>query len=256
MKLTNACCSIIFVGLLSAHLVAQETTKSRTVETRTIQSSSTDNVASFLAAEFILCNQNEVAVAEMAASKASNEEVKAFAQMLAKDHSAMIEKLTPFAKNFAAQIGETRRPVGNVSPTDGEPKRDEQAREKPSDPPRAKTDQSEVRTQAASGSSDLSALFNVCREAKQNVLNSTQEELSSKQGADFDKCFVGMQLMGHAQMIAHLKAASDVGSADFQNVIKGAISSAENHLKKAKELEQKIMTTSAPKTGESPSKPK
>jgi hypothetical protein len=63
-----------------------------------------------------------------------------------------------------------------------------------------------------------------------------------------------MQLMGHAQLIANLKAASDVGSADFQNLVKQAISSAENHLKKAEELEQKIMAVSATKPSDSPQK--
>ena len=61
-----------------------------------------------IASCLILANQNEVAIAKFAASKTQNDDVKKFAEMLEKDHSAMIAKLQKFTSHTHADRDTTR----------------------------------------------------------------------------------------------------------------------------------------------------
>jgi len=65
----------------------------RTSYNETMQQQLDSDIAECL----ILENQNEVALAKLAASKTQNDDVKKFADMLEKDHSQMISKLQKFA---------------------------------------------------------------------------------------------------------------------------------------------------------------
>jgi len=67
----------------------------RTSYNETMQQQLDSDIAECL----ILENQNEVALAKLAASKTQNDDVKKFADMLEKDHSAMISKLQKFASH-------------------------------------------------------------------------------------------------------------------------------------------------------------
>lgn len=124
---------------------------------------------------------NEIALAGIAAKQTKNSEVRAFAQKLVDDHTAFAAKLQPFAAALepaAAKVGDTVQPL----PSDG----------------KHPTDASASRPHATGGAFDHAGLI---RELGAKCLATASKQLASKPAAEFDRCFLGMQVAAHAQAI-------------------------------------------------------
>ena len=76
----------------------------------------------------------------------------------------------------------------------------------------------------------------LARQVKEECLAITKKALSEKQGAEFDKCFVGQQVMAHMSMLAHLKGSEPFASPELKPVIQEGLKATEKHLAEAKEL--------------------
>jgi putative membrane protein len=74
------------------------------------------------------------------------------------------------------------------------------------------------------------------RELGQACMDSTRQELESKQGAEFDKCYVGMQIGAHKHMLDTLKVFRNHASPQFQQTLTQAIDTTQQHLDHAKKL--------------------
>lgn len=70
----------------------------------------------------------------------------------------------------------------------------------------------------------------------QQCVASAEEELNQKDGAEFDKCFVGMQIAMHMQMLDTLKVFSRYASEELDEIIEEAEQTNEEHLERAKKL--------------------
>jgi len=77
-------------------------------------------------------------------------------------------------------------------------------------------------------------------EIGQQCLASVKKELGSKQGAEFDKCFMGQQISAHMKVIDELKVLRNHVSSDLQQKLDKELQGAEQHLQLAKQIEHKL----------------
>ncbi len=80
------------------------------------------------------------------------------------------------------------------------------------------------------------------RELAAQCLQSKQEELSQKSGAEFDKCFMGAQLGMHMEAIDTMKVFSKHTSGELKSTIEEGIKTAQSHLEHAKGIMKTLET--------------
>lgn len=164
-----------------------------------------------LAEMFILSNQAEVELGNLALEKSQNEQVREFAQMMVKDHTAAIAKLQKFAgsgNQAAPQTGAVR--------------------------PRNTTG---ARQQANSGHDGM---MDFHRKSCQLELAMTKQMLSRYEGQDFDMGYLGQQMVAHTKMLACLTTAKDYGPEDFQKTIEEAITTTREHMQHGQQIAAKF----------------
>jgi len=117
---------------------------------------------------------NEIALAGLAVKQSKDVEVRAFAQKMVDEHTAFAARLQPFTVALA--------PAGKVEPS-GKP---------------APRDASAPRLRASADTFDHAALI---RDLGARCLASESQILTSKPAADFDRCFMTMQIAAHVKGI-------------------------------------------------------
>lgn len=169
-------------------------------------------------------NQNEIALAEIAEQKASSDEVKKFARQMAEEHADFLQKLDRTigsARNGRQQRqngqSSTGRPQQQGGPAQGRPRQQDQF--------------------APNGTQqqglDLVALKH---ELGEQCRQSASRELQQKSGSEFDKCYIGMQIAAHMQMLDTLKVMSRYASPQLDEVIEKGEETTQQHLDHAKKL--------------------
>lgn len=156
-----------------------------------------------------IANQEQVDLAHYAAEKATNEEVKQFAAAMEKSHSACVEQLNGvFAEDKA-----TRRPA------------------KPGAQP----------TEAAV----VSDFLRLHQEIATQCLEDSKEYLSTKEAADFDKCFVSMQIAKHASMHSALTVLQRHTQGKLQEIVKSGLEENDQHMGLALKLMTQLTANDA-----------
>jgi predicted outer membrane protein len=209
-----------------------------------------------IAACLTLGNEEEVALGKFATEHAQNSQVKQFAQQIVEAHNQAISQLKKFvpqgvslqlsqrdegaAERFnertgqpgierQGQTGAERAPAGygagQAQPGAGQPQPDQI---QPGGP----------LAQAMAGAGHQ--LLNIEREAKQQCLAMTQDELQRQKGDEFDKCYLGQQLGAHIQMLAVLQTAERHVSPELQRVVEQQRQTAEQHLQHVRQLQQEL----------------
>jgi predicted outer membrane protein len=265
---------------------------------------------------FIAClrgdNRNEVEVGKLAAQKASNPEVKAFAQQMVKDHSDFLAKLDRINQSGSggrpgastdSQSRDSRSSAAPASATPATGRSDNTSpnetvsganraqskagsnaasdtaggtdraasgqattksaqanpgasdnaagvnaaqnrrndRDGSADQPGAGKDANRtVRTEAASRGGDYSQLIQIKQEIADQCLASTQRDLNEKQGKEFDKCYVGLQVVAHMEMVDTLTVFSRHASGELQQLVNEGRQTAQQHLDHVKHLAQQV----------------
>jgi predicted outer membrane protein len=174
------------------------------------------NLDANVAACALLANQEEVALAEFALQHTQNADVKKFAEMLVRDHRAAISKLERFAP-YAANVQFRGR--GNGANANAR-------------------DTKEGKRNAGERQDEGSRFFAMERRAHEECLSMIENELSQKQGAEFDECYLGSQIGAHIGMLAKLTAADEFVSPELKQVIDEAMQTTRHHLDEAKKLAQ------------------
>jgi len=187
-----------------------------------------------LAACLMVGNQNEVTLAQMAQQRAKSDDVKEFAQRMQQDHQQMLSKLQQFAGNLAMhqpreQANEQPRPSQPTGVQPGAQPGASIQNQQPGAPVAAQG-------QAGSPMAGHLDLLSLKRELGTQCLQSTQKELSDKNGTEFDECFIGMQIAAHMHAIDEMKVFKHHVSPNMQTALDEGIQTAENHLKHAKGL--------------------
>jgi len=248
----------------------------RRTEGRTDSRASTDTRSSNqLDKYFVSClrsdNKGEVTIATLASQKASNPEVKAFAQEMVKDHTDFLAKLDRFdqanpGSRDATTRTESRTEASRVSnqkdatdrdnpprdnPRKEEPNRDARPRtegaENAATPPNPRADaranvnrDTATRTTIEGGSGIADQLMQIKQEISEKCVASAQRELNSKEGAEFDRCFVGMQIGGHMHMVDTLGVLEGHVSPELKQIIDQGLQTSQQHLEHAKQLAKKL----------------
>jgi predicted outer membrane protein len=213
---------------------------------------SAQQVEQYLAKCLLAKNQGEVELAELAQQQSENPEVKQFAEMLVKDHSAMVQKLQPLAGVGQARGGQDeynrRENAADAPRLPGSPGAD-QART-PSD------DSSLTGTAPADASGGaLMQLAAIEKKIHDQCLQAMREELQQKTGAEFDECFIGGQVGGHIQMVAALGVIGQETQGQLQEIVKQAQPKTQQHLEHAKQLAKQLKSSGTPQGGQAGRQP-
>lgn len=202
---------------------------SRAESTRQTEPTQLDRpLVEFFASKLVLCNNAQIQMSQFVATKSANSDVKKFAEMLGSDHASLNVALTP----FIASYGEA--PAGAVT--------DRVSAKKPvvidnADASRAPVDaNSKIQPETVLNTGDkavLNRLFEICQAAHVNQMSACKDMLTQKSGSEFDKAYIGSQVIGHMALVAELKALESQSPKDFQIVIRDATASVEGHMQKA-----------------------
>lgn len=153
-------------------------------------------------------NENEIALAEIAEQKAKDDDVKEFAKKMVDEHTDFLHKLN--------------RAIGGP--------RDNQSSQQNNQSSQQNRQYTQARGQQGL---DLIALKHQLGE---QCRQSASQELQQKSGAEFDKCYMGMQIAMHMQMLDTLKVMSRYASSDLDRIIEQGEESTQAHLDRAKEI--------------------
>lgn len=216
-----------------------------------------------------LGNQEEVALGQIGAKKATNEDVKHFATMMVTDHHQILTQLEKFAPE-ASQPGyldggrqsgqEARSGKGGANQNRNNVQQAGATDDATSD---SKVQTTGGQREGAAGTSgagtagagaaggDMHAQSaQLEREIAQQCLASAQEKLQDKTGAEFDKCFMGLQVAKHMTMRDKLIVFQRHASGDLKQLLATGQKKTEEHLAKAEEL-MKSLDQSGSSSGQS-----
>jgi predicted outer membrane protein len=237
MLRTFAIVSLAAGGVLATF--NQETSKptGQTTSTSRQDRSAQDKNASattdgYLAKWISVGHSNVIELSRLAESRATDPEVKRFATKMVADHQGLTQKLAPFVKlqgrSSAIEAGSPtdRGRQGDRDPSDRNPADRPQGERAPSD-------------MNARGDGELNhaALF---EELGQQCLQSSRKELEGKQGAEFDRCYVGMMLVSHKIDNDALIVFQRHATPDLKPVLAEAQSKTEGHMSTAKDFAQRM----------------
>lgn len=207
-----------------------------------------------LATLMTICNESEVALSRIGAQKARNADVKKFAEEMVKVHSDMIAKIQ---QADAAGIAAAE---GNSAPQNREAQKVQTAGANQRDPNQAQPNQTQanqtganqqanqrepnqgnasgdvVGRRSASVDASESGFVGLKREIAEQCRQSMEQELNSKDGAEFDKCFMGAQIGAHMEAIDSMKVFQRHTSGQLRQTIDEGIASAQSHLEHAKKI--------------------
>ncbi len=187
------------------------------------QASQGGELQKHIAVCLILGNQEEAALGQFAQDRAQNDQVKQFARMMAEEHqqaNAKIQQAVPQVANLDLKLTATE---GRAGAAPGQAARDNQR---------------QSATGAQAGGQDQMVQF--AKQVKQECLNLTQAELGKKQGAEFDKCYIGQQIVAHTGMLAQLKVGQKHASNELQPIIQEGTQMTEHHLAQARQIMEQL----------------
>jgi len=171
-------------------------------------------------------NQNEIALAEIAEERASDSDVKKFARQMVDEHTDFLQKLNRTIGN--TRVGQPQQQIGQQQ--FGQQQFGQQRRQTAQQPQQT--------SQFAQGRSQQQGLDLVAlkHQLGEQCRQSASRELQQKSGAEFDKCYIGMQLGMHMQMLDTLKVFSRYASPELDQLIEKGEETTRSHLDHAKKI--------------------
>ena len=176
-----------------------------------------------------LGNQGEIAISDIGRTKATNEDVKKFAEMMVTDHHAFLQKLQKFAPE-ATKAGYLDSATKEARANKGSNKIQQTAA--------TEDDKSDVKT-ADAKSGDSAQNFDhmqLEKELAAQCLASAKEKLEEKSGHEFDACFIGIQLGAHMHMKDKLIVFQRHVSPELATILAEGQKATEEHMAKAEKI--------------------
>lgn len=176
----------------------------------------------------------EAQISEFAAQRLQEEQAKQFAQMMVRDHRALVEKLGQFgAEPVSFKAGATTRagaqPGGAAVPAE---RTETSAQADRAGQPGAT--RGEVRTEHREGGHP--DFVGIKREIAQEIVRTAEEELTAKPANEVDRCYMASQVFAHQHALAALKVLERHASPDFKQTLAQASQTTQQHLDQAKEI--------------------
>jgi predicted outer membrane protein len=198
------------------------------------QAGQSQKLDKYLASCLLIKNKAEVELSRFGAQQAENPQVKQFAQMLVEDHQQMIPKLEQIAGGQAGQS--SRQRVGAAGQTDAQRTRQDADTQRTAQDATTRSEQE----YGSAGSDITQQLQQIDKQITQRCLEMTKEKLQEKQGAEFDKAFVGCQIGAHIDSLAALEVIQQQSSGQLAQVAQQASQTVEQHLQQAEQLMQQL----------------
>jgi predicted outer membrane protein len=189
-----------------------------------------------------LGNEEEVAMAQFAQQHATNPEVKQFAQEMIRQHQQAIQQMQQAMPQLASmnlkltssasgQSGAASSRTGAASTGNATAEAD---RSTATGETASSTSSPAGNQRGAAAGGGQHQMVEFARTAKQNCLRLSEQSLSKKQGAEFDKAYIGQQIVAHTGMLAELQAAQQFTSgSQLQPLIQQATQMTQQHLAQA-----------------------
>jgi predicted outer membrane protein len=202
-------------------------------------------VEKFLAGCLLAKNKCEVEFAQLAQQQSQNPQVKEFAKMLEQDHQKIVQQLEPLAGGQAGQT--TTRTESQLQATSAQGQNDAQRQpgdttRLPGSPGATQTTRSQTQS-AAYGAQEMSGPFAQLAQIEKQIgerqKQAMLDELQQKSGAEFDKCYVGSQVLAHMQSLAALDVISQQ-QGELAQVAQQAQPTVQQHLDHAKQLAKQL----------------
>lgn len=157
----------------------------------------------------VIANQEQVDLARYASEKSTNEDVKQFATAMVKAHTTCIEHLN----DVSTQNKTAKKPEKSVA-----------------------------KTLETANATDFVQLH---QEIATQCLEDSKEYLNTKEAADFDKCFVGMQIAKHASMHSALTVLQRHTKGKLQEIVKSGLEENDQHMELALKLMDQLAANDA-----------
>lgn len=209
----------------------------------------------FIAAAVAIGNEEEIQLAQLAASRAQSDEVKEFARQMQQQHTELGQKLTQITGQRIQLEGGAGAPVVRGQSPDSSDRtqqnqqnqqqdRQQTDRDRSSTSPQGQSSQPGQAGQASqttqltqSGSGhELHQLVQIKKEIAQRCLQNAEREMQALSGNDFDKAYMGHQAVLHGQMLAALQVYQQHASPQLAQTLAQAEQVTERHLQHAKQL--------------------
>jgi len=231
-------------------------------------------VEQFMVNCLLVENEGEVRLAQFAQEQAQSSEVKDFARTMARDHQQLVQQLQQLASTqggtasgassssagrsgASGTSGAFDRSGTNSSDTSGTSGTDTSGTGIPGSSGASGTTARSGQSSASSQSTDLTAgiagqtggsgaiqqLIQLDRQIAERKMQMTKEDLQQRQGAEFDKAFVGMTIPAHVHMVAQLEVLEQQGG-QLGQLAKQARPITQSHLDHAKQLIQSLASES------------
>lgn len=222
MKLNQLTFATLATLLLSGSIIAQQTpTVQPQAATGSLNQKPAADAQQSKEQAFAKClaisNQEQVMLAKFAKDKSTSDDVKAFATTLEKAHQGCLDELKVLASKTVSN-----RPINNENPSN-----------------------------LANNTSTIDFL-QMHQEMSDQCLKDSKEMLSKKEGVEFDKCFVGMQVAKHAMAHSSLTVLQRHTTGELQTFVKEGLTKNAEHMKASitlmEQLSEKIETRTSKKT--------
>jgi predicted outer membrane protein len=211
-----------------------------------------------LAAILLIGNQKEVAVNQLAATRAQNAEVKQFAQEMVQAHTQLIGRLAKLAgaqerahEGGANPFSSQRDPAGAAANNDRERSATEQRADQTANRDRAENrdqlqanqnGQHHERGQGHWQRFELgnSPLVNFDRELADQCLQSTEKFLGQQQGAEFDRWFMALQFVEHMGMRDKLQVAQRHATGELKGLVDQGLQTTDQHIRQIEQVMRQL----------------
>jgi predicted outer membrane protein len=194
-----------------------------------------------LAFWLVVDNKNEITIARLAEQRAQDPEVKQFAARMVADHDKLVQALQPFAGD--AGVRGTGTTLGRNSTDRDATARDAAGRDANGrDTGTREASSRDPHSPTSTGSNSAAGFGHaeLIQELGDQCLNSVRTELEQKQGAEFDRCFMGMAIGCHMKANDMLTVFQRHASPEFKNVLVEGQRTVKMHLADAKTLAKKL----------------
>jgi predicted outer membrane protein len=224
----------------------------------------------YLIKVLVKANKDEIELGRLAQQRSQNPEIKQLATQMVEDHTAFLNKLESFKKAENNPQAGTHQPVQRGTafrgPTPGattnngltqqQPQQyqvPQVAQQQPGSGQPRMNDNRMHRGEHFAGMGDhaMAGQFaKIMEEVDQNMQQSLVRELSSKQGVQFDRCFLSSQAFGHMWVAEALKTFERNASPQLKPILQEGVQATEQHLTHIKSLLAKAENepTAAPST--------
>jgi predicted outer membrane protein len=225
----------------------------------------------FMVKLLIKANKDEIEMGKLAEQRSGNADVKQAANQMVQDHTRFLNQLEQFKgmRGTGQQAGEQQETQGRAafrgnSPEGQSPQPQQQVFPQRGQQP-GNINQPGIagqpgiggqrgmagRGERMMGEHGAAAEFGkVMEEVDRNMQQTLIRELSSKQGTDFDRCYLGGQLFGHMWVIEALKTFETQASPQLKPILQEGLQASEQHLTHIKSLLARM--DNEPRTGGQP----